>query len=94
MPGCHPRIPIAAEHDDITAVPEQQALAARLRDAELVVIPQVGHLVHYETPDVAAAAVLRRMADTPAGRGEKAKTTRGSKGTRASKAAKPSEAAS
>jgi pimeloyl-ACP methyl ester carboxylesterase len=82
-----PVLMIAAEHDDITAVPEQQALAARLRDAELVVIPQVGHLVHYETPDVAAAAVLRRMADTPAGRGGKAKTAR-------SKAAKPSGAAS
>ncbi|MGN7189594.1 alpha/beta fold hydrolase [Curtobacterium sp. MCBA15_004] len=54
---------VAAEHDDITAVPEQRALAARLRDAELVVVPGVGHLVHYETPGAAADAVLRRMAD-------------------------------
>ncbi len=58
-----PVLMIAAEHDDITAVPEQQALAARLADAELVVVPGVGHLVHYETPAAAASAVLRRMAD-------------------------------
>ncbi|WP_111226087.1 alpha/beta hydrolase [Curtobacterium sp. MCSS17_007] len=59
-----PVLLVAAEHDDITAVPEQRALAARLEDAELVVVPDVGHLVHYETPGAAADAVLRRMADT------------------------------
>ncbi|WP_242088093.1 alpha/beta hydrolase [Curtobacterium sp. DN_7.5] len=58
-----PVLMIAAEHDDITAVPEQQALEARLADAELVVVPGVGHLVHYETPAAAASAVLRRMGD-------------------------------
>lgn len=58
-----PVLMIAAERDDITAVPEQRALADRLRDAELVVIPEVGHLVHYETPAAAASATLRRMAD-------------------------------
>jgi pimeloyl-ACP methyl ester carboxylesterase len=56
-----PVLMIAAERDDITAVPEQRALAARLRDAELVVVPEVGHLVHYETPAAAAEAVLRRL---------------------------------
>jgi len=61
-----PVLLVAAERDDITAVPEQRALAARLADAELVVVPGVGHLVHYETPGAAADAVLRRMADTPA----------------------------
>jgi pimeloyl-ACP methyl ester carboxylesterase len=59
-----PVLLVAAERDDITAVPEQRALASRLRDAELVVVPEVGHLVHYETPAAAAAAVLRRMQDT------------------------------
>lgn len=75
-----PVLMIAAEHDDITAVPEQRALAARLADAELVVIPEVGHLVHYETPAPAAEAVLRRMADTPAkpsrSRGRGARSTK------------------
>ncbi|PZE67613.1 alpha/beta hydrolase [Curtobacterium sp. MCBD17_021] len=69
-----PVLMVAAEHDDITAVPEQRALAARLRDAELVVVPGVGHLVHYETPAEASAAVLRRMRDTtaaPTNRGRK-----------------------
>ncbi|PZE39512.1 alpha/beta fold hydrolase [Curtobacterium sp. MCPF17_031] len=56
-----PVLLVAAEHDDITAVPEQRALAERLADAELVVVPGVGHLVHYETPAAAASAVLRRM---------------------------------
>jgi pimeloyl-ACP methyl ester carboxylesterase len=56
-----PVLMIAAERDDITAVPEQRALADRLADASLVVVPGVGHLVHYETPDVAADAVLRTV---------------------------------
>jgi len=72
-----PVLLVAAERDDITAVPEQRALAARLRDAELVVVPGVGHLVHYETPGAAADAVLRRMADTPAGRPGKGTAAKG-----------------
>jgi pimeloyl-ACP methyl ester carboxylesterase len=56
-----PVLMIAAERDDITAVPEQRALAARLvangSDATLVVVPEVGHLVHYETPAAAADAI-------------------------------------
>lgn len=48
---------IAAERDDITAVPAQRALAASLPNARLEVIPAVGHLVHYETPAEAAAII-------------------------------------
>jgi len=29
------------------------------RDADLVVIPDVGHLIHYETPRAAASAITR-----------------------------------
>jgi pimeloyl-ACP methyl ester carboxylesterase len=53
---------IAAERDDITAVSEQRALADRLVDARLVVIPDVGHLVHYETPSAAAEAIEQELA--------------------------------
>ncbi|MDM7889781.1 alpha/beta hydrolase [Curtobacterium sp. RHCJP20] len=74
-----PVLLVAAERDDITALPEQRALAARLRDAELVVVPDVGHLVHYETPGAAADAVLRRMADTPGSRRTGRGTARGAK---------------
>ncbi|WP_082688271.1 alpha/beta fold hydrolase [Curtobacterium oceanosedimentum] len=74
-----PVLLVAAERDDITALPEQRALTRRLRDAELVVVPDVGHLVHYETPGVAADAVLRRMADTPASRRTGRGTARGTK---------------
>ncbi|WP_083404619.1 MULTISPECIES: alpha/beta fold hydrolase [unclassified Curtobacterium] len=83
-----PVLMIAAERDDITAVPEQQALARRLRDAELVVIPEVGHLVHYETPAPAAQAVLRRMAD-PAPRRGRGRRTDAGRSTGAERASRP-----
>ena len=58
-----PTLLIAAERDDITAVPEQRRLAARIRDAHLIVIPDVGHLVHYETPAAAARAIEAAVRD-------------------------------
>ncbi len=48
---------IVAERDDITALPEQRTLANRIPDSELVIVPDVGHLVHYEAPEIAAAAI-------------------------------------
>ena len=48
---------IVAERDDITTLPKQRELASRLIDARLEVVPDVGHLVHYEAPDFAAAAI-------------------------------------
>lgn len=52
-----PVLLIAAEEDDLGSVAGQQRLAALMPDAELHVIPAVGHLVHYETPDKAAALI-------------------------------------
>jgi pimeloyl-ACP methyl ester carboxylesterase len=52
-----PVLLIAAERDDVTALPEQRVLAERIADSTLVVIPAVGHLVHYETPEAAADAI-------------------------------------
>ncbi|MCS4277039.1 pimeloyl-ACP methyl ester carboxylesterase [Mycetocola sp. BIGb0189] len=48
---------IAAENDDITSVPKQRELAEKLADARLEIIPEVGHLIHYETPEQAAALI-------------------------------------
>ncbi|MEV0054074.1 alpha/beta hydrolase [Saccharopolyspora shandongensis] len=59
-----PTLLIAGESDEIAPLAGQRALAARLADAELVVIPNVGHLVHYETPAPAAEAI-RRFLGTP-----------------------------
>ena len=54
-----PVLLVAGEHDEIAPVAGQRALAARLPDPEPVVISDVGHLVHYETPEAAAAEIVR-----------------------------------
>ncbi|MEI2268052.1 alpha/beta hydrolase [Microbacterium sp. No. 7] len=54
-----PTLLIAAENDDITPLSAQFELQQMFRDADLVVIPQVGHLIHYETPRAAASAITR-----------------------------------
>jgi pimeloyl-ACP methyl ester carboxylesterase len=53
---------IAAEKDDITPVAAQVTLRAQFADAELHVIPGVGHLIHYEVPEAAAAQLRRFLA--------------------------------
>jgi len=53
---------IVAELDDITALPEQFALAERLAHCDIVVVEGVGHLVHYEAPAFAAAHIRRVLA--------------------------------
>ncbi len=52
-----PTLLIAAELDDITPISAVRELASRIPDSELEVIPQVGHLIHYEQPKLAAAAI-------------------------------------
>ena len=46
-----PVLLIAGEKDEIAMLPDQHRLAALLPDGTLEVIPGVGHLIHYETPD-------------------------------------------
>lgn len=53
-----PTLLIAGAEDEIATLPKQHALMELLPDAELVVIPDVGHLIHYETPEPAAAAII------------------------------------
>ncbi|WP_104103768.1 alpha/beta fold hydrolase [Arthrobacter sp. 08Y14] len=61
-----PVLLIAAERDDLGSVAGQERLAALIPDAELHVLPGVGHLVHYEAPAEAARLIsdflLRRHA--------------------------------
>ncbi|MGX1694500.1 alpha/beta fold hydrolase [Microbacterium keratanolyticum] len=57
-----PRIPVptllvAAQKDDITPIEAERRLATLFADATLVEIADVGHLIHYETPAEAAAAI-------------------------------------
>lgn len=54
-----PVLLVAAERDDITPIEAERALARLFPRAELVEIPDVGHLIHYETPDAAARAIMR-----------------------------------
>ena len=52
-----PTLLIAGELDDIAPVKQQKKLEASLPDARLMVVTGVGHLVHYEAPEKAAAAI-------------------------------------
>lgn len=52
-----PTLLVAADRDDITALPAQHRLRAVFPDATLDVIEGVGHLIHYEKPRQAAAAI-------------------------------------
>lgn len=54
---------VAAEKDDITPITAEYRLQTVFSAAELVVIPEVGHLIHYETPAAAARAIQRFVAE-------------------------------
>ena len=54
-----PTLLVAAERDDVTPLAAQHRLVTLFPDARLEVIPEVGHLIHYETPGDAAARILR-----------------------------------
>ena len=61
-----PTLLVAAQRDDITPIEAERRLATMFPDAELVEIPDVGHLIHYETPAPAAAAITRFLAPSAA----------------------------
>jgi pimeloyl-ACP methyl ester carboxylesterase len=54
-----PTLLVAAQRDDITPIEAERRLATMFPDAQLVEIPDVGHLIHYETPAAAAGAITR-----------------------------------
>jgi pimeloyl-ACP methyl ester carboxylesterase len=53
-----PTLLVGADRDPITTVAAQERLSTLFPDARLVVIPGVGHLVHYEKPREAAEAIV------------------------------------
>ena len=61
-----PVLLIAGERDEVAALPDVRRLHSRLPDSRLTVIPGVGHLIHYETPSPAAAAIAEFIQETPA----------------------------
>ena len=61
-----PTLLVAAQRDDITPIEAERRLATMFPAAELVEIPDVGHLIHYETPATAAAAITRFLAPSDA----------------------------
>nr|WP_245192482.1 alpha/beta hydrolase [Arthrobacter pigmenti] len=58
-----PVLLIAAEKDDLGSIATQQALAGLIPDSKLAVIEDVGHLIHYETPDIAARTITQFLED-------------------------------
>jgi pimeloyl-ACP methyl ester carboxylesterase len=52
-----PVLLVAAEKDDLGSVAGQRRLATLIPGAELHFIPDVGHLIHYETPGQAAGLI-------------------------------------
>lgn len=59
-----PVLLVVGEKDDITALPEQKKLAAKLPRSEIAIIHDVGHLVHYEAPRQTAEAIIQFMNET------------------------------
>lgn len=58
-----PTLLVAAQKDDITPIEKERELAGMFPDATLVEIPDVGHLIHYETPGAAASAIKGFLAE-------------------------------
>ncbi|MFM6971520.1 MAG: alpha/beta fold hydrolase [Rhodoluna sp.] len=53
-----PVLVIAGTRDDITSLKQQKTMFDLIRvEKQLVVLPKVGHLTHYECPDLVAAAI-------------------------------------
>lgn len=55
---------IATELDDITAIDRQREVVNLYPSAELIEIKGVGHLVHYEAPELAAEYITKFLEDT------------------------------
>ena len=54
-----PVLVIAGERDEIAPASGQHLFIEQVPGAQLVMLPGVGHLVHYEQPEAAADAIRR-----------------------------------
>ena len=54
-----PTLLIAGDIDDITPINEQHELSRIFSNAKIEVIKGVGHLTHYETPEIVADAIVK-----------------------------------
>lgn len=61
-----PVLLVAGEKDEIAALQDQHKLLSLLPEGALQVIPGVGHLIHYETPEPAARHIRTFLKDHPA----------------------------
>jgi pimeloyl-ACP methyl ester carboxylesterase len=61
-----PVLLVAADRDDITPLSAQVAVQRQFPNAELHVLNDVGHLIHYERPIETASAVRNFLARNPA----------------------------
>jgi pimeloyl-ACP methyl ester carboxylesterase len=52
-----PVLLVAGDRDEVAPLPAVRRFHERLEDSRLTVIPGVGHLIHYETPEPAAHAI-------------------------------------
>jgi pimeloyl-ACP methyl ester carboxylesterase len=57
-----PTLLIGGDRDDIVPVRAQQRLMSRLPDAQLLVLAEVGHLIHYERAEAAAEMIMEFVA--------------------------------
>jgi pimeloyl-ACP methyl ester carboxylesterase len=61
-----PTLVITPEVDNIVPRPHSEAYAAAIAGAELRVLPQVGHALYQEDPDLVADEVIAFLAEAPA----------------------------
>ncbi|EDK72340.1 alpha/beta hydrolase fold, partial [candidate division TM7 genomosp. GTL1] len=52
-----PTLLIAGDQDEIAPLKDQYELKHAIKDSQLVIVPGVGHLIHYEAPISAAEAI-------------------------------------
>lgn len=64
-----PTLLVASEHDDVAPLASQRVLEPTFPRARLAVVPRVGHLAHYEAPDVVADRTAEFLATLEDARG-------------------------